>query len=114
MTDDRDDDKQRGDAEQDDDFDLDERERAAVLEALRAGVESAGGGLDELLRRAERVRTVVIEARRLLMYIEMVCHGHLEIDVDAAGEVRFCISDLGRVAYESMLRQRAPSRLRRS
>jgi hypothetical protein len=114
MTDHWDNDEQRDDAEQDDDFDLDERERAAVLEALRAGVESAGGGLDELLRRAERVRTVVIEARRLLMYIEMVCHGHLEIDVDAAGEVRFRISDPGRAACEAMLRQRPPSRLRRS
>src|SRR5215510_15458899 len=114
MTDDRDDDEQRDDAEQDDDFDLDERERAAVLKALRSGIESAGGGLDELLRRAERVRTVVIEARRLLMYIEMVCHGHLEIDVDAAGEVRFRISDPGRAECEAMLRQRPPSRPRRS
>ena len=114
MTDDRDDDEQRDDAVQDDDFDLDERERAAVLEALRSGVESAGGRLDELLRRAERVRTVVIDARRLLMYIEMVCHGHLEIDVDAAGEVRFRISDHGRAECEAMLRQRPPSRPRRS
>ena len=93
---------------------MDERERAAVLKALRSGIESAGGGLDELLRRAERVRTVVIEARRLLMYIEMVCHGHLEIDVDAAGEVRFRISDHGRAECEAMLRQRPPSRPRRS
>jgi len=57
---------------------------------------------------------VVIEARRLLMYIEMVCHGHLEIDVDAAGEVRFRISDPGRAECEAMLRQRPPSRPRRS
>src|SRR5262245_45862415 len=114
MTDDRDDDEQRDDAEQDEDFDLDERERAAVLEALRSSVESAGGGLDELLRRAERVRTVVSEARRLLRYIEMECHGHLEIDVDTAGEVRFRISDHGRAECEAMLRQRPPSRLRRS
>src|SRR5262249_57545256 len=100
--------------EKDDVFDCGDGGGGGVLKASRSGVESAGGGLDELLRRAERVRTEVIDARRLLLYIEMVCHGHLEIDVDAAGEVRFRISDHGRAECEAMLRQRPPSRPRRS